>query len=206
MVDRDIIARGVTDQLVQRAMGAVPRERFVPADLAASAYEDRPLPIGDGQTISQPFIVAMMAAAAELTSESRVLEIGTGSGYGAAVLAEIAAEVWTVERHESLASRARELLRDLGYDNVHVVLGDGTRGLSESAPFDAIVVTAGSAALPEGLVDQLIEGGRIVIPLGPRARAQRLMRLQRIGDGYVKQDLGAVRFVPLITGPCVPLS
>jgi protein-L-isoaspartate(D-aspartate) O-methyltransferase len=139
-----------------------------------------------------------MAAAAELTPESRVLEIGAGSGYGAAVLGHIAAEVWTVERHEPLATQARKRLTDLGYDNVHVVCGDGTLGLPERGPFDAIVVTASAPMVPEALVEQLVEGGRMVIPVGPGSRSQRLLRIRRRGGDTVEEDLGPVRFVPLI--------
>ena len=142
MVEAQIAARGVTDRRVLDAMRTVPRAAFVAERLTALAHDDQPLPIGEGQTISQPFIVAAMAAAAELTPTSRVLEVGTGSGYGAAVLSRVAAEVWSIERHLPLASEARRRLEDLGYDNVHVVHGDGTLGLVEFAPFDAIVVTA----------------------------------------------------------------
>jgi protein-L-isoaspartate(D-aspartate) O-methyltransferase len=198
MVERDIAQRGVTDVKVLEALRTVPRERFLPDRLAEFAYDDTPLPIEEGQTISQPLIVAAMAAAAELTPESRVLEIGAGSGYGAAVLGHIAAEVWTIERHEPLATQARERLEDLGYDNVHVVYGDGTLGLPERRPFDAIVVTAGAPMVPEALIEQLAEGGRMVIPVGPDSRGQRLLRIRRRGADIVEEDLGPVRFVPLI--------
>ncbi len=198
MVERHIEARGVDDPAVLAAMRAVPRERFCPDDVAAYAYEDRPLPIGDGQTISQPYIVAVMAAAARLGPGSRVLEIGTGSGYGAAVLSMASAEVWSIERIRSLADRARQCLADLGYDRVHVVHGDGTLGLPDEAPFDAIVVTAGGPSVPDALVEQLAEGGSLVIPVGPETRDQRLVRLLRNGDEIIEEDLGPVRFVPLV--------
>lgn len=198
MVDRDIAARGVDDDAVLAAMRTVPRERFCPANVARFAYDDSPLPIGEGQTISQPFIVAAMAAAAQLRPGSRVLEIGTGSGYGAAVLAEIASEVWTIERIAPLADRARRTLADTGYDTVHVVCGDGTLGLPDQAPFDAIIVTAGGPAVPDALVEQLADGGSLVIPVGAEPRDQRLVRVTRRGDHLVEEDLGAVRFVPLV--------
>lgn len=198
MVADDIVDRGVSDPRVLEAMRSVPRHRFVPERLTAAAHDDNALPIGAGQTISQPYIVAVMAEAAALTPESRVLEIGTGSGYGAAVLATLAAEVWTIERHESLATAARGRLEELGYDNVHVVCADGTRGLPDRAPFDAVVVTAGAADVPPALIDQLADGGRIVMPVGRRGGDQRLRRIRRRGDELVVDDLGAVRFVPLI--------
>lgn len=198
MVERDIASRGVTDEAVLDAMRTVPRERFLPEDLAEFAYEDTPLPIAEGQTISQPMIVALMAEAAELDAGSRVLEIGAGSGYGAAVLSRIAAEVWTIERHALLADQAAARLADLHYDNANVIHGDGTLGLPERAPFDAIVVTAGGPSIPEALVEQLVDGGRLVIPVGPETRGQRLLRVRRTGDDIVEEDLGPVRFVPLI--------
>ncbi len=178
-------------------MRTVPRERFVADRLDPVAYEDHPLRIGKGQTISQPFIVAAMAEAAELTSTSRVLEIGTGSGYGAAVLGTIAGEVWTIERHERLAADARQRLQELGHGNVHVIEGDGTLGLPDRGPFDAIVVTAGAVEVPSTLADQLVEGGRMIVPVG-RGGHQRLLRVRRTGDETAVEDLGAVAFVPLI--------
>lgn len=197
MVERDLEARGVADPAVLRAMRTVPRERFVADHLEPVAYEDHPLRIGKGQTISQPFIVAAMAEAAELSPTSRVLEIGTGSGYGAAVLGAMAGEVWTVERHERLAADARQRLRELGYDNVHVIEGDGTLGLPDRAPFDAIVVTAGAVEVPSTLQDQLVDGGRMIVPVG-RGGHQRLLRVRRTDDEFGIEDLGAVAFVPLI--------
>lgn len=198
MVRRDIASRGVRDPGVLEAMETVPRERFVPAELAEFAYEDHPLPIEVGQTISQPYIVALMAEAAEVGPTDRVLEVGAGSGYGAAVLSRVAAEVWTIERHEPLARGAEAVLADLGYDNVHVICGDGTLGYPEAAPFDAIVVTAGGPALPEALIEQLADGGRLVIPVGPESRGQELVRVRRRGERFSEEDLGGVRFVPLI--------
>ncbi len=198
MVDREIRQRGVTDAHVLDAMRTVPRERFLPEALAESAYADRALPIEEGQTISQPLIVAMMAAAAKLTPTSRVLEVGAGSGYGAAVLGRIADEVWTIERHEALADTARARLVALGADNVHVVCGDGTLGLPEHAPFDAIIVTAAAPEIPEPLIGQLADGGRLIMPVGPESREQHLLRVRREGHDLVEEDLGSVRFVPLI--------
>lgn len=197
MVERDLVARGVVDPRVLDAMRTVPRERFVEDHLASVAYADHPLRIGKGQTISQPFIVAAMAEAAELTPTDRVLEIGTGSGYGAAVLGAVAGEVWTIERHERLATEARERLEALGYANVHVLEGDGTLGLADEAPFDAIVVTAGAIEVPATLVDQLIDEGRLIVPVG-RGGFQSLLRIRRRGDATTVEDLGAVAFVPLV--------
>jgi protein-L-isoaspartate(D-aspartate) O-methyltransferase len=198
MVERQIRARGVRDPRVLAALGAVPREQFLPAALAEFAYEDRPLPIEAGQTISQPYIVAVMAEALGLEPNDRVLEIGTGSGYAAAVLAHLAAEVYTIERHAVLASSARARLHQLGYANVVVHCGDGTLGWPEHAPFDAIVVAAGGPDVPRALLDQLAIGGRVVIPVGG-GRAQELVRVTRVGPSELQRDeLGAVQFVPLI--------
>jgi protein-L-isoaspartate(D-aspartate) O-methyltransferase len=199
MVTTQIEARGITDPLVLEAMRAVPRERFVPAALARFAYEDRPLPIGEGQTISQPYIVAVMAQAAGLKPGARALEIGTGSGYGAAVLSRIAAEVYTVERVGALAAAARASLAKLGYANVHVLEGDGSLGWADHAPYDAIVVTAGGPRVPRTLLNQLAVGGRLVMPVGPVARHQRLVRVTRTdAHEYAYEDLEEVAFVPLI--------
>lgn len=199
MVATQIEVRGITDPLVLEAMRAVPRERFVPAALARFAYEDRPLPIGEEQTISQPYIVAVMTQAAGLKPGARVLEIGTGSGYGAAVLSRVAAEVYTVERVGVLAEQARGRLARLGYDNVHVLEGDGTLGWAEHAPYDAIVVTAGGPRVPEALLSQLAAGGRLIMPVGSGSRYQRLVRVIRTGaQEYRYEDLEEVAFVPLI--------
>ncbi|TVS09943.1 MAG: protein-L-isoaspartate(D-aspartate) O-methyltransferase [Gammaproteobacteria bacterium] len=199
MVDEQIRARGVGDPKVLEAMSRAPRERFVPSDLQESAYDDNPLPIGHGQTISQPFIVALMVEALELQPGERVLEVGTGSGYAAAVLAEIADAVFTIERHGELATRARRDLIAAGYENVSVMEGDGTLGWPEAAPFDAILVSAGSPVVPESLKRQLAIGGRLVIPVGPETLAQHLLRITRTGlESFQLEDLGAVRFVRLI--------
>lgn len=199
MVDRQIAARGVRDPRVLEALRTVPREVFVPERLAEFAYDDTPLPIGEEQTISQPYVVALMAEALELGPGDRVLEIGAGSGYAAAVLSRIAREVWTVERHASLAQEARERMQRLGYGNVQVVHGDGTLGWAERAPYDAIVVAAGGPEVPPALLGQLAPGGRLVIPIGPDPRTQSLVRVRRRPEGgHVREDLGGVRFVPLI--------
>ena len=198
MVDRQIKNRGVTDPRVLAAMESVPRHLFVQDSLAATAYQDHPLPIAADQTISQPYIVALMAEAAEITPHERVLEVGTGSGYGAAVLAELAAEVITVERHQNLADRAAEVLTELGCHNVTVVNADGTRGYSQGAPYSAVVVTASTQNIPSPLIAQLADGGRLIIPLGSLGEVQQLTRLRRTGDRTTTETLGAVRFVPLI--------
>ena len=199
MVQRQMAARGIRDEAVLEAMVAVPRHAFVSAELDEHAYADTPLPIGASQTISQPYMVAMMAEALDLQPDDRVLEIGTGSGYAAAVLAEIASDVYTVERHESLAEEARETLRTLGYQNVHVRHGDGSLGWPEHAPYAGIVVAAGGPTVPEALKEQLAVGGRLVIPVGPAPRTQKLVRLVKQDENeYKREDLGHVRFVPLV--------
>ncbi|HSG48281.1 MAG TPA: protein-L-isoaspartate(D-aspartate) O-methyltransferase, partial [Longimicrobiales bacterium] len=190
--------RGIRDDRVLRAMGRVPREAFVPPELEEYAYEDAPLPIPEEQTISQPLIVALMAEAAEIGAGDRVLEVGTGSGYAAAVFAELAEEVYTVERHGSLAHGARARLEEAGYRNVHVRHGDGTLGWAEHAPYDAILVAAGGPDVPAPLLNQLAPGGRLVIPVGRTQREQHLVRVVRTDGELVREDLGAVRFVPLI--------
>ena len=199
MIDYQLAARGLHDKAVLDAVNAVPREEFVPTDLVEFAYSDSPLPIEASQTISQPYIVALMTAALELKPGERVLEVGTGSGYAAAVLAEIANEVYTIERHKILADTARARLEDLGYKNIKVLYGDGTLGWPEYAPFDAIIVAAGGPEVPETLKQQLAIGGRLVIPVGSSLRTQKLLRVRRISeDEYQEEDLGSVRFVPLI--------
>jgi len=202
LVQRTIVDRGVTDPTVLFAMRVVPRHLFVPDDLVDRAYDDRPLPIGYGQTISQPYIVALMTELLELESTDRVLEIGTGSGYQAAVLAEIVDEVYTIEIVPELAGAAAERLEKLGYDNVVAVQGDGYFGWDEYAPYDAIIVTAAPDHLPQPLVGQLKEGGSIVIPIGPVGGVQSLWRFMRVGEEVKAENLGGVRFVPL-TGPGV---
>ena len=199
MVARQIAARGVRDPAVLAAMRSVPRERFLSAEMEEFAYQDAPLPIEQGQTISQPFIVALMAEALQLRPGDRVLEIGTGSGYAAAVLARIAGEVYTIERHAQLAETAASRLAQLGLHNVFVKHGDGTLGWPEHAPFDAIVVAAGGPRIPEPLLAQLAPGGRLVVPVGEDRSLQRLVRVSRRADGSLEhEDLGDVRFVPLI--------
>jgi len=199
MVERHIAARGVRDELVLDAMREVPRELFLPDNLREFAYEDAPLPIAGEQTISQPYIVAFMAEALMLKGGERVLEIGAGSGYAAAVLAKIAGDVYTVERLGPLAEKAAVLLTELGYDNVHVLHGDGTKGWPEYAPYDAIVVAAGGPQVPEALKQQLKIGGRLVIPVGADQRSQELVRVTRVSASeYRSEDIADVRFVPLI--------
>ena len=199
MVDRQIASRGVRDPRVLEAMRTVPREAFVPERFVVLAYDDSPLPIGEEQTISQPYVVALMAEALEIRPENKVLEIGAGSGYAAAVLSRLAREVYGVERHESLVREAEERLSRLGYANVHIHHGDGTLGWPEHAPYNAIVVAAGGPEIPQALLDQLAEGGRLVIPIGPDPRNQDLVRLRRRAEGGdVREVLGPVRFVPLI--------
>jgi protein-L-isoaspartate(D-aspartate) O-methyltransferase len=198
MVDNHIRARGVTDAAVLRALGVVPREMFVPPELQEHAYDDRALPIEAGQTISQPYIVAVMTEALRLTPDQTVLEIGAGSGYAAAVLAQIAKHVYTIERHPELADVARQRLAMVGYTNVEVRCGDGTLGWREHAPFDAIIVAAGGPKVPPALFEQLTIGGRLVIPLGT-GRDQELVRVTRVSETtYQRESLGAVTFVPLI--------
>jgi len=199
MIDYQLAARGLRDQTVLSAINAVPREEFVPTELVEFSYSDSPLPIAASQTISQPYIVALMTAALELQPGDRVLEVGTGSGYAAAVLAEICKQVFTVERHKILVDSARKRLQDLGYGNTQVLHGDGTLGWPEHAPFDAIVVAAGGPEIPDTLKQQLAIGGRLVIPVGLDLRGQKLIRVRRIGEReYLEEDLGSVRFVPLI--------
>ncbi|HEX6308467.1 MAG TPA: protein-L-isoaspartate(D-aspartate) O-methyltransferase [Longimicrobiales bacterium] len=196
MVREQLRARGIRNRSVLEAMGRVPRHRFVPAPLEAAAYRDHALPIGFDQTISQPYIVAYMTEAADVSPTDRVLEIGTGSGYQAAILGELAREVYTIEIVAGLAARARTLLRELGYANVHVRTGDGYQGWSEHAPFDAILVTAAPDHVPPALVEQLAVNGRMVIPVG--SGEQELKLLRRTAKGVVVQTMLSVRFVPLV--------
>lgn len=198
MVEVQLARRGIGNARVLGAMRDVPRERFVPAGLENFAYRDSPLPIGEAQTISQPWIVAAMIEAAEVAPGDRVLEVGAGSGYAAAVLGRIAASVFAIERRPALAVSARERVAALGYANVDIRVGDGTRGLEEEAPFDAILVSAGGPDVPAALRQQLAIGGRLVIPIGAPGE-QRLCKLTRIdATRFDERDLGAVVFVPLI--------
>ncbi|MFZ2951363.1 MAG: protein-L-isoaspartate(D-aspartate) O-methyltransferase [Desulfuromonadaceae bacterium] len=199
MIREHLRGRGIRDQAVIEAMRKVPREEFIDAELAGLAYEDHPLSIADGQTISQPYIVAYMTEALELSGTDLVLEIGTGSGYAAAVLSRIVTTVYSVERLGGLAQSARERLKRLGYTNIIIHEGDGTLGWAEHAPYDAIVVTAGAPHVPKPLLEQLAPGGRLVIPVGTYSDVQMLVRVRRVGDrDYRTEELCAVRFVPLI--------
>ena len=199
MVDYQLRARGIGSPLVLEAMGRVPRERFIPERMKDCAYDDGPLPIGAGQTISQPYIVALMTEALDLEGGERVLDIGTGSGYAAAVLGCIASEVFSIERVRELADRAARTLAAEGFDNVRVRCGDGTIGWSEHQPFDGIIVAAGAPSVPESLKHQLAVGGHLVIPVGSEHSVQSLERVTRLTENEFRtEDLGAVRFVPLI--------
>jgi len=197
MVEEQLRARGIRDERVLDAMARVPRHEFISPAYRDEAYEDHPLPIGEGQTISQPFVVAAMLEALALRPEDVVLEVGAGSGYETAVLGELVRTVHSIERIASLAERAREVLERLGYSNVTVVHGDGSLGLPEAAPFDAIVVSAAAPHVPASLMDQLRDGGRLVIPVGS-GFAQELQLVRKIGDNSTVLYLDGVRFVPLI--------
>ena len=199
MVAEQIAARGIRDPLVLAAMRKVPREEFVPEPYRAHAYDDSALPIGNGQTISQPYIVALMIEAMGLEGGERVLEVGSGSGYAAAVLAEIAAEVIGIERQPELVRRATETLARLGYDTVTIIEGDGTLGHAPGAPYDAILVSAAAPRVPPALIEQLCPGGRLVVPVG-RVRAHQVVRrIEKAADGSLsEEDITGVRFVPLV--------
>ncbi len=197
MVERQLRRRGIADERVLAAMGEVPRERFVAERYRSRAYADSALPIGEGQTISQPWIVAAICQALELGGGERVLEVGTGSGYSAAVLARLAAETIGIERHESLAAGARRALEALGMANVEVLVGDGSRGLPQRAPFEAIAVHATAPAPPLKLLGQLVDGGRLVVPIAAD-RADLLTVFRRRGDELLSESIGPCRFVPLI--------
>ena len=192
--------RGIGDAAVLRAMDEVPRERFVEADFVTGAYADQALPIACGQTISQPYVVAYMTEQLDVRPGHRVLEVGTGSGYQAAVLSRLAREVVSVERYRTLAEVARARLKALAYDNVTVVTGDGLSGVPAHAPYDRIIVTAAAERIPDALVDQLADDGVMVLPLGPHAGAQRIVKLTKAKDGLKREDLIWVRFVPLLPG------
>jgi len=199
MVERQIAARGIRDPAILEAFREVPREAFVSPDFARAAYDDHPLPIEAGQTISQPYIVALMIEAAAIGPEDKVLEVGAGSGYAAAVMSRIAREVVAIERQHELVEVARERLERLGYDNVLIVEGDGTRGCPGEAPFDAILAAASGSHVPSPLVEQLAPGGRLVMPIGEPNWVQELVKVTKHPDGTTSQEkLGGVRFVPLI--------
>jgi protein-L-isoaspartate(D-aspartate) O-methyltransferase len=197
--------RGITDQAVLRAMDEVPREHFVEPHHAAAAYANQALPIACGQTISQPYVVAYMTERLAVRPEHKVLEVGTGSGYQAAVLSRLAREVVSVERYRTLAETARARLATLGYRNVEVVVGDGLNGLPVRAPFDRIIVTAAAESIPQALTGQLADGGIMVLPLGPHSGSQALVRLTKTEAGIGREDLIAVRFVPLLPGRALEL-
>lgn len=199
MVVKQLERRGIHDPRVLEALEWVPREEFVPPDLVNLAYEDRALPIGLEQTISQPYTVAFMCQEARITAGDKVLEIGTGSGYGAAVLSLLAREVHTIERIDQLYRAARKRLSEIGRGNVQVYLDDGTLGLPDEAPFNAIIVTAGAESLPAAYQRQLANGGRLIIPVGPSA-SQKMLRITRRGDQFARENLGSFGFVPLVGG------
>jgi protein-L-isoaspartate(D-aspartate) O-methyltransferase len=199
MVERQVAARGISNRALLEAMRAVPRELFVPAHLIELAYDDSPLPIESGQTISQPYIVALMIDAAAIGPGDRVLEIGAGSGYAAAVMGCLAGQVLAIERHHELAALAGQRMARLGYANVGILEGDGTEGLPEEAPFDAILAAASGSHVPDSLLRQLAIGGRLVMPVGEPDAVQNLVKVTRIGEEeYEREELGPVRFVPLV--------
>ncbi|MGH7830469.1 MAG: protein-L-isoaspartate(D-aspartate) O-methyltransferase [Candidatus Binatia bacterium] len=197
MVREQLLERGIKDPRVLEAMRKIPRHFFVESALTDRAYDDGPLPIGDKQTISQPYMVALMTEALQLTGEDKVLEVGTGSGYQTAILAELCRNVFSIEKIRSLAMRAREILDALHYYNVAIHVGDGTLGWNEHAPFDAILVTAGSPTVPQPLLEQLALGGKLVIPLGDE-EGQVVRRIRRTDSGFEEEDLGDCRFVKLV--------
>ena len=197
MVEGQLRRRGISDQRVLEAMAKIPRDAFVSPEYQDSAYEDRPLPIGEGQTISQPYMVAVMTQSLGLKGEERVLEIGTGSGYQTALLAELAKAIFTIERIQALIHRAEESLQKLGYKNIFFLRGDGTEGWPEKAPFDGIMVTAGAPEIPQTLTSQLAEGGRLVIPVGPRY-SQTLYIVTRKGNQFTEEEVTGCVFVPLV--------
>ncbi len=204
MGKRKLVLREISDPRVLAAMEAVPRERFVPAQYAEDAYGDHPLPIGYGQTISQPYIVALMTQLLELKGHEKVLEVGAGSGYQAAILSLLAHEVYTVERIPQLAEKARQRLRELGYHNVYIRVGDGYEGWPEHAPYDAIIVTCAAEEIPPPLVEQLADGGRLVIPVGESGWSQRLMFIRKRGTELEQREVAGVVFVPLVRGVARP--
>jgi protein-L-isoaspartate(D-aspartate) O-methyltransferase len=197
MIERDLRGRGIKDSRVLAAMDTVPRHRFVPEKLGSAAYDDRPLPIGERQTISQPYIVAFMSELLELKPTDKVLEIGTGSGYQTGVLSQLAEAVSTIEILPALGERAKKILDELNFNNIAFKIGDGFYGWEERAPFDAILVTAAAPKIPEALVRQLRDGGRLVMPLGAPGKSQRLIRARKEADRLKIEDFSEVLFVPL---------
>ena len=197
MVESQLVRRGIKDGRVLDAMRQVPRHLFIPKDTRDLAYCDGPLPIGQGQTISQPYIVALMTELLELTGQEKVLELGTGSGYQAAILSRLVSQVYSVERHAALAEQAEKVLAQLGYDNVVISVGDGTLGWPEHSPYEAIIVTAAAPDIPQPLTDQLTDGGHLVAPVGSRW-SQVLVKVKRQGETLVREHLTAVAFVPLV--------
>ena len=200
MVEQQLRLRGIVDERVLQAMMRVPRHEFAPEHFRDQAYEDHPLPIGEGQSISQPYIVALMLEALSLSAEDKVLEVGTGSGYVTALLAELVAEIISIERHPSLAEEARRLLARFGYGNARVIVGDGSRGIAEFAPYDAIVVSAAAASLPQELIDQLADEGRMMIPVG-EGDSQQLQFIYKDDGRIITVMRELCRFVPLVSGP-----
>jgi protein-L-isoaspartate(D-aspartate) O-methyltransferase len=204
IVQEQLVRRGIADRAVLDAMGSIPRERFVSPRLAEQAYADRPLPIGEGQTISQPYVVAAMIEALGSLEGARVLDVGAGSGYTTAILATIAKHVVAIERHAKLADEARRRLAEIGLSNVTFLVGDGTLGAVEHGPFDAILISAAAPRLPETLIRQLASGGRLIAPVGDR-ESQDLRRIRRGANGILHEDvLGGVRFVPLVGAEAFP--
>lgn len=199
MVERQLRARDITSPAVLRAFQTVPRHKFVPPEYVRQAYEDHPIPIGEDQTISQPYIVALMVSQAQLQGHERVLEVGTGSGYQAAILAQLALEVYSIERLPGLLRQAADRLAALGYTNVHLSAGNGTLGWPEHAPYDAILVAAGTPEVPQPLLEQLAEGGRLIIPVGA-ADAQMLVKIERHQDEFRQTQVAGCVFVPLVSG------
>jgi protein-L-isoaspartate(D-aspartate) O-methyltransferase len=198
MVDEQLIPRGISDSMVLEAFRNIPRHEFVPQGLRQNAYNDYPLPIGENQTISQPFMAALMTQYLKPNNKEKILEIGTGSGYQAAILGSMAKEVYSVERFSGLADRAVKIFGLLGYENIHVKVGDGTLGWNEHAPYDGIIVTAAAPAIPESLVKQLKDGGRLVIPLDCGGFGQVLTLAEKIGDSIRTSDICGCMFVPLV--------
>ncbi|MBU1199604.1 MAG: protein-L-isoaspartate(D-aspartate) O-methyltransferase [Nanoarchaeota archaeon] len=197
MVEHQIKDRGISNPKLLKVMKQVPRHEFVPHGMRASAYDDSPLPIGCRQTISQPYMVALMTDILGLKGDEKVLEIGAGSGYQAAILSKLAKKVYTIERMKELAGRTKELLRKLGYENIKVIHGDGTKGYEKQAPYDAIIITAASENVPPGLLEQLADNGRLAVPIGPRYH-QELIRITKKGNKLKEEYFGGCIFVPLI--------